>query len=556
MSIEHLSVQLVSSLEKILITDLPVAHPVLKRQSVLKGETLDFQLAVRDDSPAVTWDNRRFTVEVTGVPAECVCREVVSLYVDMPCYPHETAKGTPYYLESETGTYPDVLEPLDAGNRFRAIPGKTTGLWFTCRPEQAGEYTLTVTVTELATGAQTAVSFALTVVDAALPKQTLLFTQWFHCDCLATYYHVPVFSERHWEIIGNFMQCAADNGINTILTPVLTPPLDTEVGGERPTVQLVAVKQEGESYSFDFSLLECWIALAHKCGVTHFEISHLFSQWGAEFAPKVVAEVDGELKRIFGWDTPGTGDAYANFLNQLLPQLVACLRQQGVLENCLFHISDEPSGDHLAGYMKAKDIVASHLQGCTIVDALSEVEFYKSGAVEVPVPSTDHIGAFLKEDIPQRWAYYCCGQWDKVGNRFMAYPSFRNRILGVQLYKFNIVGFLQWGYNFYYAQFSRRLINPYTCQSGDHWVPAGDTFSVYPAPDGTPLESLRLDVFREAIEDVAALTLCEQLVGRETVVALIDELAGQPLTFADYPDNAAYILTLRERVNDLIAQHS
>jgi hypothetical protein len=43
-------------------------------------------------------------------------------------------------------------------------------------------------------------------------------------------------------------------------------------------------------------------------------------------------------------------------------------------------------------------------------------------------------------------------------------------------------------------------------------------------------------------------------VGRDKVVALIDELAGEPLTFKQYPANPDYILTLRERVNALIAE--
>jgi hypothetical protein len=156
--------------------------------------------------------------------------------------------------------------------------------------------------------------------------------------------------------------------------------------------------------------------------------------------------------------------------------------------------------------------------------------------------------------MAERWVYYCCGQFDEVSNRFLAYPSFRNRIMGVQMYKFGIDGFLQWGYNFYYNCGSRRLINPYLTQSGDGWVQSGDPFSVYPAPAGEPLASLRLAVFHEAIQDREALKLCEALIGRDKVVALIDELAGEPLTFKQYPANPDYILTLRERVNALIAE--
>lgn len=43
-------------------------------------------------------------------------------------------------------------------------------------------------------------------------------------------------------LIGNYMDAAVKCGVNMILTPVLTPPLDTAVGTERPTVQLVDIE--------------------------------------------------------------------------------------------------------------------------------------------------------------------------------------------------------------------------------------------------------------------------------------------------------------------------
>jgi len=101
---------------------------------------------------------------------------------------------------------------------------------------------------------------------------------------------------------------------------------------------------------------------------------------------------------------------------------------------------------------------------------------------------------------------------------------------------------------------SRRLINPYLTQSGDGWVESGDAFSVYPGPMGQPLASPRLAVFHEAIQDIEALKLCESLVGREKVVALIDGLAGSPVTFSDYPKSAEYLLALREAINAMIAK--
>ena len=550
MNEHHLHTRLVSSLEKGLVTEPVEAYPALEQISVLKGERLNFQLFLRSDHTD-SRENRLLTVEAEGIDA--TAREVKQIYADLPCYYQDNSREEGLFLESESGLYPDVLEPLDNGNRLRPKEETLTAVWFETTITEAGVYPVTVTVKENGE-IMASRSLTVTVVGAELPEQSLIFTQWFHCDCLASYYNVPVFSEEHWRILENYMAYAVRHGVSCILTPILTPPLDTEVGTERPTVQLVGVTKNGGEYRFDFSLLKRYLDMAKACGIRYFEISHLFTQWGAAYAPKVVAMVDGIERRLFGWHTPGTEGEYPRFLSKLLPELVAFLRAEGVLDRCRFHVSDEPNAEQPEGYCRAKAIIEPYLKDCIIIDALSSIDFYRRGAVTTPVPATDHIEPFLQEEIGERWTYYCCGQWNKVGNRFIAYPAFRNRILGVQLYKFHITGFLQWGYNFYYAMGSRRLINPYLTQSGDGWVESGDAFSVYPGPMGQPLASPRLAVFHEAIQDIEALKLCESLVGREQVVALIDELAGSPITFSDYPKSAEYLLALREAVNTMIAE--
>ena len=117
------------------------------------------------------------------------------------------------------------------------------------------------------------------------------------------------------------------------------------------------------------------------------------------------------------------------------------------------------------------------------------------------------------ENMEFRAAHGCYDLEKKVGNRFLAMPSYRNRILGLQLYKFDIEGFLQWGYNFYYAQLSRGLINPYLTTSSEKAFPAGDPFSVYPVKDGAA-PSLRAVIFKEALNDVEVCRKLEQYIGK------------------------------------------
>lgn len=130
-------------------------------------------------------------------------------------------------------------------------------------------------------------------------------------------------------------------------------------------------------------------------------------------------------------------------------------------------------------------------------------------------------------------------------------PSYRNRILGLQIYKYNLEGFLQWGYNFYYTFASLKKINPYVTSSGDRWVPSGDAFSVYPVQGGA-IPSLRAIVFRDALYDVEICRTLEKYIGRDKVIELIDSEAGLNLTFSDYPRNNTYILNLIEKMKKMI----
>ena len=136
----------------------------------------------------------------------------------------------------------------------------------------------------------------------------------------------------------------------------------------------------------------------------------------------------------------------------------------------------------------------------------------------------------------------------------MAMPSARNRILGVQLYKYNIVGFLQWGFNFWFSQYSHHPINPYLVTDADDAFPSGDAFVVYPGTDGKPVPSLRELVFNEGLQDMRALQLLETLTSREETLAFIEEqCAGRALTFTDYPHEAEWLLQFREALNRKLA---
>lgn len=534
--------KMLSSLTKVFLDQEPVEEKL--DVSILRGETASFQVAVK--AYGDIW------VTATAPGLKVTVREVEPVPVRYPCHPDLVDDN---YLRKTPGLYPDVLTPLDETGLSR-VGGFWKAFWIDAEPEAdtpAGDYQVKVCVKgweddhDVFFEGEANVRF----VDCPLPEQKLLLTNWFHPDCLADYYGVQVWSEKHWAIVENFVRSAVKMGMNMILTPLFTLALDTQVGLERTTVQLVDVKKDGGVYSFGFEKFERWVKMCQECGITHFEMSHLYTQWSSNRTPKIMATVDGEYRRIFGWDVEGTSAEYREFLAAFLPKLVEKLKELGIKDRCRFHVTDEPGVDFIPTYLQEKAQVEPYLEGIKMMDALSHFEFYQQGAVDYPVPATNagDLPLFLASDVPEKWVYYCCGQDKDVSNRFIAMPSARTRILGVQLYRYNINGFLQWGFNFYNSVLSRKRIDPFAVTDGCDTFQAGDPFIVYPGMDGQPLESIRFMVFRQAIQDMRALQLLEKLAGRELVEQLIAEGLEEELTLTRYPRDNAYLHILRQRVN-------
>jgi len=550
---ETVIVKNVSSLEKRFSNEKLENVKEYNSASALRGERFSYQVAYT--CPNLRGDVKKILYcRVDSPIKEYVAVSRVDLVpVRMPMYKID---ADDYYISREPGLYPDLLVPITGKTQLFAVKNEYMCLRVDVeipKDAAAGVFPIDIVLVDDHGADAAAAHFELDIIGAVLPEQEIKVTEWFHADCLASYYRVGIFSEEHWRIIGEFIRTAVKNGINMILTPVLTPALDTAVGGERPTVQLVDVFLDDGEYSFGFEKLERWVKTCLELGIKYFEIAHLFTQWGAEHAPKVMATVDGEYKRIFGWETDAAGKEYSEFLSAFLPALKAELMRLGVFERCSFHLSDEPGGDKLENYLKVKKTVETLLEGCTIMDALSDYSFYESGALDTPVVSTDHVKAYLDAGVEDLWVYYCCCQHTKVSNRLVAMPQARNRIIGTQFYKYRIAGFLQWGYNFYYTQYSVEPINPYHCTDGGYFVPAGDAFSVYPAPDGSAYETLHLAAFTEALYDLRAMKLLESLAGRDAVMEIIED-GIDPITFDEYPHSDEYILNMREKINAKIKE--
>lgn len=561
---------LASALEKVFPERRPQIMHVGNSLSCWRGQKASLQLVYTVHEGHHNMPVQQYRIAVDGAPGRVHLRPVELVPGNLPCYENSDN----HYITKAPGLFPDLLAP-EGSDLVLPLPRQYRSLWITFdipADAQEGSYLISIQATPCChvtqpngevfhdADAESQVFhlyFTLKIPSATLPPQQLLHTQWFHTDCLAEYYHISPFSEDYWQITARFIQDAASHGVNMLLTPVFTPPLDTPVNAERMTIQLVDVYQNGNHYTFNFQKLKRWVQICQLAGITHLEIPHLFTQWGATATPKIIAYCNGIEKRIFGWDVPANSKTYRIFLEQFIPSLRSALADMGFdRDHVYFHISDEPSVQHLDSFHTALNQTAGLLDDCPVFDALTNFEFYQKGLIHIPICANSHIQPFFDANVPNLWVYYCCVQGDRVPNRFFAMESSRNRIMGVLMYLYRVKGFLHWGYNFYHSKFSLSQIDPFRITDGNMGFPAGDPFLVYPGPGGQPLSSIRAEVQDDALLDLRGLELLDHLAGSDFTHRLITETAAmEQITFTNYPQNPDFLLTLRERVAAAIDAH-
>jgi len=556
-----LNIKIVSGLEKPFLDEKIESYDSLDYISALRGERLTLQILysyIPDENDSICINDvlkDRFEVKLSGRLAKYArLHQIKSVPVYKPTLRTLNDEGL---LRTTPGLYPDVLLPMTTDGAVRPNADSLEALLLDIEiPENdtgiigEGDFIVSFYSPKLDGKRMATARVSIEVINAILPKQRLAYTQWFHYDSLAMYYNVPMWSERHWQIVEGFVKIAVKNGINMLLTPVFTPPLDTLKGGERLTAQLVRVERREGEYYFEYSLLDRFIDMCDRVGIEYFEISHLFTQGGAAHAPKIMGYENGEYKRFFGWETSSTDKEYHRFLRAFLSDFISHMKNRGDDKRCSFHISDEPTGEHIEIYKQATDVVKECVSDYKIMDAMSDFEFYSEGILGTPVVSIGRIEPFLEANVKGLWTYYCVQPL--YAGHLIAAPSCRTRSIGMQLYSHNIAGFLHWGYNFYNNCDSLYPINPYLELSGEAWLPAGDAFSVYPARDGSCLESLRLISSKAGIDDMRALELCESLCGRESTLKAIEDTVGYPVVHNSYVHTAAELLSVREKINSMI----
>jgi hypothetical protein len=462
-------------------------------------------------------------------------------YVPVPHFNTETEEAELDGAGHIPGLVPDPLFPE---SETRLGPCETQSFWISVDVPAGtapGTYQLEVELKggpalEEERSAIGSLHASLDVAEwVAHPREGFPVTHWFYADALCDWYKVEPFDEGFWKIVQPYMADMVSHGNNCIYVPIFTPPTD---GVKRPTQLLGVSATPDGAYTFSFDNVKRWVDTAKRYGARYFEWTHLFSQWGIEHAIRVYRDNADPTSLLWPEDTGATSDTYRNFLAQFLPAFHRFLEDEGLIDISFFHLSDEPHGDeHLKNYRKARALLKELAPWMKVMDALSDICYGKEGLTDIPVPSIRTAHEYTEAGIPS-WAYFCCGPRGPYLNRLVDTPLAKIGMSGWLFYTLGAQGFLHWGYNYWYRRQSLQLIDPFTELAAGVWPewPYGDTFVVYPGPDG-PIDSIRWEVFAQSLQDYALL---EQL-GIPPESGLLSQIKG----YADFPKSAEWIESMR-----------
>ncbi|HUT23066.1 MAG TPA: DUF4091 domain-containing protein, partial [Sumerlaeia bacterium] len=337
-------------------------------------------------------------------------------------------------------------------------------------------------------------------------------TEWFAAETLANYYRIEPWSDAHWDWIKKVAADMARHHQDMILTPFFS---------------LVKVARAASGrFRYDFRDLDRWVRIFKKAGVDWIEGGHCAGRvagWMSQIGWRRFPVQGPDGKPIDTSRKAMSDEEFEPWMQAFLQTVHAHLKTRGWHKRYVQHVADEPVPDNEASWSHCARRTRQWLPGVQTIDAVMSGGL--EGLIDLRVPQIQDITPDTprnpKEDL---WSYVCLAPQGQYPNRFLDYPSIRNRIIFWLSWSLDLKGFLHWGYS-HWAPWggvpARIDVSPWLDASGasiycqdDNPLPSGDTHIVYPGRH-TICSSLRWEVIRKGMEDFELLRMLERAVERD-----------------------------------------
>jgi hypothetical protein len=348
--------------------------------------------------------------------------------------------------------------------------------------------------------------FDIEVFKPVIEKTSLWVTNWFFLDRLSFLNNnqpVEKHSDLYWELSRTMAGMLAEYRQNV----AMISPFDH-----------TTFTYENGRWGFDFSNFNKMVRLFIEEGVIgRLEGGHFGSRiegvWLGPFGLHVPVFDDEEKdKELLPLSDPRTKEFYRAFL----PAFVENIKANGWEEQYIQHIADEPIDENVGSYIEISKFLKSLVPGLKVIEACHTHQL--EDMVDIWVPQMN----FLKDGLDfyhgqqekgsEAWYYTCLAPKGEWANRFVELPLIKTRLLHWVNFKYNIPGYLHWGFNFWGSNSGIVTAeNPYDDASGmivssGNILPGGDCWISYPAYK-TIYPSIRLEAMRDGIVDYELLKM-------------------------------------------------
>jgi hypothetical protein len=210
-------------------------------------------------------------------------------------------------------------------------------------------------------------------------------------------------------------------------------------------------------------------------------------------------------------------------------------RDLGLLKHAYIYGCDEASAELFPQVQNAARLLKAEFPGVPIMTTTYDQSYGMQSVITAMdafcplTPSFDpDKAARARAAGKQVWWYICCGPHHPHANMFIEYPAIEARLLmGAMTAKYRPDGFLYYEISIWNSQ------KPITAGSFTDWDPRswttyhGDGSWTCVGPDGTPLPTIRLENFRDGLEDYAYVRLLD---------ACVAGVEASPASRAEKPD--------------------
>jgi hypothetical protein len=367
---------------------------------------------------------------------------------------------------------------------------------------------------------------------------------WQHNTSIARFHGVPLWSDAHFALIDRYYASLAQLGQKAVTIIAAEIPWS----GQRcfrdrayPSYlyehAVVDVFRERDGkVGYDYTKLDNLLDLAATHGIDReIEVFGLLNIWVDEaFGFGKVAPDAPDAIRARCHDRRTGTMAYlrtADDLHAFIRALHDHLRALGVLDRVRI-AADEPSD--LGAFRERLAFVREAGPEFKYKVAINHFEFLQEAPPEVvdAVPNLlmacqdPTLTVEVTEKVHERggkmlW-YICCGP--PIPNTFVHSPLVEGELLGWLTFFLGLDGFLRWDFCLWPADPWRRV-----SWRAPHWS-AGDMFFVLPGKDGAPVETLRYEALRAAVQDYELLKLAERTLPKAEAQALFERAFARILS--------------------------